>query len=184
MSARIRLRRLTSVAVAFGVTAALVAVPSHAVAAPAAAPPSTPTALPDENAAAQAAEASGQRVEITSKTTTQNQVFANPDGSQTLEAHAMPVRANTGHGWQPIDTTLAVQPDGAASPAVTTVPVRFSGGGTAPLVELGTEQRLALRWPTPLPQPVLAGDTATYPEVLPGVDLKMTATSGATANGS
>ncbi|MFJ6704944.1 MULTISPECIES: LamG-like jellyroll fold domain-containing protein [unclassified Streptomyces] len=38
----------------------------------------------------------------------------------------------------------------------------------------GTD-RLAFSWPTMLPRPVVSGDTATYPDVLPEVDLQLTA---------
>ncbi len=34
---------------------------------------------------------------------------------------------------------------------------------------------MSLSWPTPLPKPAIDGDAATYPEVLPGVDLKLRA---------
>lgn len=36
-------------------------------------------------------------------------------------------------------------------------------------------RELALSWPKDLPDPELNGNTVTYPEVLPGVDLRMTA---------
>lgn len=36
-------------------------------------------------------------------------------------------------------------------------------------------RELALSWPGVLPSPELNGKTVTYPEVLPGVDLRMTA---------
>ncbi|WP_432080811.1 LamG domain-containing protein [Streptomyces sp. WAC 04229] len=54
----------------------------------------------------------------------------------------------------------------------------FSGGGdTGPLAQIEDEGRsLALDWPGALPAPRLDGSKAVYPEVLPGVDLQVTAT--------
>nr|WP_307783802.1 LamG-like jellyroll fold domain-containing protein [Streptomyces spinoverrucosus] len=52
--------------------------------------------------------------------------------------------------------------------------LEFSGGGDEPLVSMTKAGReLALSWPNELPSPELDGATATYREVLPGVDLRM-----------
>ncbi|WP_407566319.1 LamG-like jellyroll fold domain-containing protein [Streptomyces sp. 184] len=60
------------------------------------------------------------------------------------------------------------------APGATTVGLEFSGGGAAPLVRMARAGReLSLSWPGELPQPRLEGDAAVYPEVLPGVDLRM-----------
>jgi hypothetical protein len=61
-------------------------------------------------------------------------------------------------------------------PAATTVGMAFSGGGSVPLVSLDNAgKKLAYTWPAPLPVPVLDGDTATYRNVFPDVDLQMQA---------
>ncbi|WP_214633741.1 LamG-like jellyroll fold domain-containing protein [Nonomuraea sp. NEAU-A123] len=105
-------------------------------------------------------------------------VYANPDGSFTAELHIIPVRVKRGAGWVPVDTTLRQRADGGVEPAAITVPVVFSGGGDQPLVRLGQDKRqVELRWPGSLPKPVLNRDSATYPEVLPGVDLRVSATA-------
>ncbi|MCF2125571.1 laminin G domain-containing protein [Strepomyces sp. STD 3.1] len=54
----------------------------------------------------------------------------------------------------------------------------FSGGGdAAPLARIEDEGRaLALDWPGELPAPRLDGPSAVYPQVLPDVDLQVTAT--------
>ena len=60
-----------------------------------AAPPGTtacPAGRPDEAAAADAAEGCGSRVEIVSQRTEFAQVFANPDGTNTLVESAVPPR--------------------------------------------------------------------------------------------
>ncbi len=54
----------------------------------------------------------------------------------------------------------------------------FSGGGADPLIVVKSEgHELTLTWPEPLPEPVLGGDSVTYPNVYPDVDLKITASS-------
>lgn len=146
--------------------------PDFASAAPIGAAPAV-----GESSAAAAAAASGQRVEVSSRTTETQQTFANPDGTLTLEQTALPVRARRGAGWVPIDTTLSRRPDGTVAPAATAVGLVFSGGGSvtpmARVIKGGTS--VALGWPAALPVPSLSGDTATYAEVLPGVDLKVRA---------
>ncbi|MEU6994660.1 LamG-like jellyroll fold domain-containing protein [Streptomyces sp. NPDC046465] len=60
------------------------------------------------------------------------------------------------------------------APKATAVGLAFSGGGAAPLVRMTKAGRaLELSWPTRLPEPRLEGDTATYADVLPDVDLRM-----------
>ncbi|MFJ6940554.1 LamG-like jellyroll fold domain-containing protein [Streptomyces sp. NPDC101132] len=105
-------------------------------------------------------------------------MFANPDGTFTLESNAAPVRARQDDGsWAPIDTTLTATADGHVRARSTTSRVEFSGGGSAQDMVVLTrgDKRLALDWPSPLPKPTVADDTATYSNVLPGVDLKLTA---------
>src|SRR5439155_21433228 len=78
--------------------------------------------------------------------------------------------------WTPVDPTLRPNPDGTLSPAASTQDMAFSGGGTAPLVTVRHGAlALAFSWPAPLPAPTVAGDTATYSSVLPGVDLQLRA---------
>jgi hypothetical protein len=74
--------------------------------------------------------------------------------------------------WRSIDTTLESSEDGAA-PVAPALPMVFSPGGDEhPLarIERG-EEWLEYWWPDVLPEPVLAGDRATYPSVFDGVDL-------------
>jgi Concanavalin A-like lectin/glucanases superfamily len=129
-----------------------------------------------EAGARAAAVSSGRPVEATALRTERQQVFANPDGTFTLQQSLQPVRVRRGSGWVPVDTTLRVASDGMVAPVATVLDMAFSGGGDAPLVRMhraGAE--LVLRWPGRLPAPVLSGETATYPEVLPGVDLTVRA---------
>ncbi|WP_245563493.1 LamG-like jellyroll fold domain-containing protein [Longispora albida] len=94
-----------------------------------------------------------------------------------MELNALPVRARLANGtWAAVDTTLRAA-GGRIAPAVSAADVVFSGGGTGPAVALTVQgKRVELTWPGTLPAPVLAGDTATYPEVIPGVDLALRAT--------
>ena len=125
-----------------------------------------------------AAEAArtGRRVELDHLRTENTQVFVEPSGLHTMVQHAVPVRARKGTGWAPIDTTLRFQPDGSVRPGATVTELTLSGGGDTNLVALGKKTaQVRMGWPARLPRPVLTGDTATYPEVYPGVDLRIRA---------
>lgn len=118
------------------------------------------------------ARETGQPVELPQEGTERTKVFTNPDGSRTLESRPNPVRVRRDSGWVPIDTGLRERADGAVEPAATTTGLVFSGGGDDRLVKLTKgDKSLALEWPARLPEPQLTADSATYPEVYPGVDL-------------
>jgi hypothetical protein len=130
---------------------------------PAPAAPQTPTDL---------ARRTGQPVEVPAERSENTTVFANPGGTFSAQVHARPVRVRQGAGWAAPDATLAPRPDGTVAPRAAVVDLTLSGGGTGPLVRLGRPAgELALTWPGRLPTPALAGTRATYPDVLPGVDL-------------
>jgi RHS repeat-associated protein len=150
--------------------------PKPAVAAPEQVKAPGPDERPDEASAKVAARLNGHRVEITSQRTETTQVFANPDGTLSMEQAARPVRVQRGETWVPVDTRLRATEGGGVEPVATAIGVRLSSGGTGALATVTDGDRsLALTWPNALPAPTLDGDTATYPEVLPGVDLKIRA---------
>ncbi|MEU9267621.1 LamG-like jellyroll fold domain-containing protein [Streptomyces sp. NPDC048251] len=126
------------------------------------------------------AEDSGQRVEVTGERTDRTTVFANPDGfTFTLEQSAVPIRvAKAGGGWQAPDATLEKRSDGSVGPKAAAVSIAFSAGGDkAPLARIEDQgNSLELEWPGKLPSPRLDGPSAVYADVLPGVDLQVTAT--------
>ncbi|WP_162184952.1 LamG-like jellyroll fold domain-containing protein [Allokutzneria albata] len=87
-----------------------------------------------------------------------------------------PVRVRVNGSWRPIDLTLTKRSDGSVGPVAAGLDLRLSGGGTGPLVVLGHDTRtVGLDWSAALPAPVLSGPTATYRDVLPGVDLAVRA---------
>jgi Ricin-type beta-trefoil lectin domain-like/FG-GAP-like repeat len=130
------------------------------------------TEAPDAAGASALARRTGHPVEISGERTETARVLANPSGTRTLEQYVLPVRARRDGRWVPIDTRLVRNPDGSVTPGATSTALRLSGGGSAPLVTAARDGgELSLSWPTALPAPVLDGDTATYPGVLPGVDL-------------
>ncbi|WP_245563634.1 LamG-like jellyroll fold domain-containing protein [Longispora albida] len=128
-------------------------------------------------AAASLARACGGQVEVLDQRSETSQVFALPNGTFTASMHARPVRAKLPDGrWAAVDTKLQAT-GGRIAPAVSPAGVVFSAGGTGPAVVLTTQgKRVELTWPEALPVPSLSGDTATYPEVMPGVDLALRAT--------
>ncbi|MGW6449979.1 hypothetical protein [Lentzea sp. NPDC055074] len=144
------------------------------------------TAVPDcvdvqqtPQAATDMAQRCGQRVEILSLRSENAQTFAKPQGGYTEEQSAEPRFARQADGsWSRVDTTLRANGK-TVTPAAAVLPIEFSAGGTGPAAKLRDGDReVSITWPFgPLPAPVLSGADATYREVLPGVDLKLTASS-------
>ncbi|WP_339131987.1 LamG-like jellyroll fold domain-containing protein [Streptomyces sp. f51] len=183
-------RRLAARPVAAGVVAALAAaslsatVPAHA--APAGSPhpashhgshphPSARRFNATESASARA-KATGKPVTVDQLTDSGTMVVANPNGTFTRTDSSMPQRTRQHGKWVPIDTKLVRRADGTWAPRATVTDVTFSGGGSGALVTLRDGgDRLGFSWPGTLPRPVISGDTATYPDVLPQVDLQLTA---------
>lgn len=132
---------------------------------------------PDEASALAFARAAGRSVEALRDRTEFSQTFANPSGTLTMDESVTPVRARRADGtWAPVDYTLHARAGGTVAPASSMADVTFSGGGTGPMARIvrNTDQ-IALGWPGALPAPTLSGDTATYADVLPGIDLQLTA---------
>uniref|UniRef100_UPI003F4978CB LamG-like jellyroll fold domain-containing protein n=1 Tax=Nonomuraea bangladeshensis TaxID=404385 RepID=UPI003F4978CB len=123
------------------------------------------------------AEACDEQVEIESMRTETTQVFANADGTSTLEIYAHPQRARRADGsWAPLDAGLEVRKDGSVASRASALGLVLSGGGDGPLLRARHDGHdVALSWPDRLPKPVLEDARATYPEVLTGVDLVVTA---------
>ncbi|WP_405712664.1 MULTISPECIES: LamG domain-containing protein [unclassified Streptomyces] len=122
---------------------------------------------------------SGTRVEVLGERSERTTMFANPDGfTFTLEQSVVPVRVvKPGGGWQDPDATLERRADGSVGPKAAVVEMSFSGGGGEPLVEISDRGRsLELDWPVKLPAPRIDGPSAVYSDVLPDVDLVVTAT--------
>lgn len=122
------------------------------------------------------AAATGEPVEIPGEGDEYAVRLANPDGTVTTELSSVPVRARAAdQSWVEVDYTLR-RDGGRVVPVAATTKVSFSGGGDRALVELANEgETLSLAWLRTLPVPELLGPTATYRDVLPGVDLLMTA---------
>lgn len=163
-------------AVVFGLALVVSGLPVRGVdVGPGVVSPVAVTEAVDEVSARAAAMATGRQVEVVDQRTETARVFVNPSGSLTLEQHSAPVRVQRDGQWVGIDPSLRVQ-DGRVVPAATAVGMSFSAGGSDPFLVLDRGgKQLSLSWPTSLPAPTLSGDTATYPEILPGVDLQVRA---------
>ncbi|MFG3307203.1 VCBS repeat-containing protein [Streptomyces wuyuanensis] len=128
----------------------------------------------EAHALRQAAE-TGKQVEVLSERSETSETYALPNGNLRHVQHTVPQRVKREGAWTPIDTTLT-EVRGRVAPKAAAGNVTFSAGGDDPLVVLTDQGRkLSLSWPKPLPEPVLDGSTATYREVLPGVDLSVAA---------
>lgn len=143
---------------------------------PAQAAPATPepSGLVDVEQALARAQRTGNPVEATGSGSSSVTVTANPDGTVAWTQSASPTRKLVDGAWRPLDATLVRRSDGTVGPTTTTHEVRLSGGGSGPLATMVSGDRsLELSFPVTLPAPTLAGATATYPDVLSGVDLQV-----------
>ena len=176
MSSPIRSSRIAFTGLV-ALTVGLVGLTASASAGPARPPRAAVPAADPETAALAEARRSGHRVEVLDRREEASSLYANPDGSLTLENSVFPTHVRRGTQWVPVDQRLQRDAAGSIVTSATTYDLRLASGGTQPLVALGQAgHEVALSWPTPLPSPVLDGDSATYPEVLPDVDLVVRAT--------
>ncbi|MFB9695781.1 RHS repeat protein [Actinoplanes digitatis] len=156
--------------------------PSLASAKPPSPSPSTLPKIverPDDAAALVTARSTGLDVRITGRTTETSEFIAHPDGRITAKVSAAAVRTKRDGKWTPIDLNLRLAADGSVQPVADSLHLRISGAraNSGELASIGSgDQRLALGWPGRLPTPVLAGNRATYPDVVAGIDLVVTAT--------
>ncbi|BDM71546.1 hypothetical protein HEK616_50330 [Streptomyces nigrescens] len=103
-------------------------------------------------------------------------MFANPSGTYTEERYATAQWVHKDGKLASIDTSLESDGRGRFNAKATEVAVSLSGGGSGPLATVTRDGRsISLAWPKALPTPEVDGDTATYPNVLPDVDLKVRA---------
>ncbi|NUR86309.1 MAG: DNRLRE domain-containing protein, partial [Nonomuraea sp.] len=146
-------------------------------AAPTAAAAGCPDEMPTRIAAELAARVCGKRIKATAMTTQTDEYYINPDGSTTMDHRYRPVRVKRGEDWVPTDTTLTAAADGTVTAKAVAASYSFSGGGTGPMVSAEAKgTKVSLGSPLgALPKPVLDGPNATYPDVIPGVDLVLVA---------
>jgi hypothetical protein len=163
-----------------GLVAAVAAVAGTAMAPQAgrAAAPPPARSTSDASSAQKLALATETRVEVMSERSEYVQMFAEPTGRFTFESAVTPQRVHRADGsWADVDLNLTLV-DGVIRPRASVADVRLSAGGPGPLVTLVKGGKtLTLSWPLgSLHPPTLDGDSATYANVLPDVDLVVRAT--------
>ncbi|MEH0579108.1 MULTISPECIES: LamG-like jellyroll fold domain-containing protein [Streptomyces] len=173
-------RRLLSAALAAALSALSLSSGAVAAARADAAPEASSSPLPlDEARASAKAQATGKAVAVQAATTPTESETANPDGTFTLTQSIAPVRKYASGAWKPLNATLVRRSDGTVVPSLATADLTLSGGGDGPLAVMKDHGRsLSLTAPASigsLPVPSLDGSSATYSDVLAGVDLKVTA---------
>lgn len=169
-------RVFATIAVLAGLTVAT-APPAHAAAGASAAKPARPRGPLTAAQALARAAITKRPVAVPGATTPTDTLTANPNGTLTLTESLVPVRKRVAGAWLPLTARLLRSPGGTISASTTTSSLRLSGGGAGPLATMRTAagQSLSVWLPMRLPAPVLSGGTALYPDVLPGVDLRVTA---------
>lgn len=157
----------------------LIAVPAQAAPAAAAGPVDAGSAADTATAAAIASRFHHPVTDLSSLTATTT-AAVQPDGSTKLTISTEPVRVRRGADWVDVSTDLSKASDGMLVPTATPTPVEFSAGGSGPLARVQTPAGGWISVAAPLgtlPQGVVDGSSVTYPEVLPGVDLRLSATT-------
>ncbi|MFI1352949.1 LamG domain-containing protein [Streptomyces sp. NPDC020898] len=141
-------------------------------------PVATDQPMQTEQQALAVAKDSGKQTEVVGLRTERREIFAEPDGTFTAREYTEPVRTVQRGKWVDVDATLVQRTDGSWGPKAATVDLVFSAGQAGkPFVTMQRAGReFALTWPYgTLPAPRIEGDTATYADALPGVDLAVRA---------
>lgn len=115
---------------------------------------------------------------VDSETTANRKVWANPDGTRTVELSRTPRRVRAGDAWVDVDLSLVAGSGGSLAAKASPVPVRLSaqaGDSAAIDTPAGT-----IRLRHPGASPVTAGTEAaraTYPGAIDGRDLVLDMTA-------
>ncbi|RHA43780.1 LamG domain-containing protein [Cellulomonas rhizosphaerae] len=136
---------------------------------------------PDATSAVAMAQSCSRDVEALSARTPWATLYATAGGQMRLEQSAVAQRTEVDGSWVPIDNDVVR--DGAG--LVVAAPVAdmtFSDGSAGqPLASIERDgQRIDYGFPLDLPTPIVAGNTITYGDVLPGVDLVVNVNDDAT----
>jgi hypothetical protein len=122
------------------------------------------------------ARSEGEPTPVPSLTDEYSTTSANPDGSLTAIYSSTPQRVKQNGAWVPVDTTLVKQKDGSFAPKAANTGLSISAGGSKNLLSMKEDGKtLKFSWDRDLPPAVVSGDTATYQDVLPDVDLQVIA---------
>lgn len=141
-----------------------------------------PPAAPAENTGSEAAavaqaEATSTDVVVEDATTPTLLTVAHPDGTLTSTVDTDPVRMKTEAGWTDISTDLirtTVNGVSVLKPENVPVDITVGTGGSDKIASLDDRKghSLTQSWPFgTLPEPFVEGNSATFRQVLPGVDL-------------
>ena len=165
---------LATVAVLSSAIAGAAGTSAEAATSPAGSP--SPQETDPELVALAKARRTGKPVEVAALLTETTRVVANPDGTLTAEVHAGPTRfKDAGGAWRNVNLTLEKRADGTVAPKSHPrglVLAGASGDGDHDLARLQSgDAGLTLGWRGELPEPMLVGETATYPNVRKGIDL-------------
>jgi hypothetical protein len=138
------------------------------------------TADQEEANARLTAQAQGRRIEVVGARTEKTTLWANPDGTMSVESSAGPVRYRENGKWVAVDVSFVKNADGSIRSKAHPRGLKLAGATGAAggdLLTLGRgEQAVSLGWEGALPEPELEGHTATYENVLPATDLVVEAT--------
>ncbi|MER7674494.1 LamG-like jellyroll fold domain-containing protein [Kitasatospora sp. NPDC096128] len=125
------------------------------------------------------AKRTGKPVPVPELTDEYSETVATPAGHLARTQHAEPQRVKQNNGWANLDGTLVPDERGGYRPRTAVAGVHLSGGGDGPLGTLTSQdgESLTIDSPFPLTRPSLDpnGDALVYPEVAPGIDLRVTA---------
>ncbi|AGW42356.1 hypothetical protein O159_23990 [Leifsonia xyli subsp. cynodontis DSM 46306] len=132
----------------------------------------------DEVSARAVAEAYGHDVVVDSQSSPNLLVKVRADGLMEAVTSQVPEQAKVKGKWTTLDTTL-VEEDEWFEPKVAAVPVRIGRGGTDQIVSVRSVsgEWITETWPYgDLPVPTVKKNAAVFKDVLPGVNLWVTAT--------